>query len=307
MNRVRTGIVVAVGVALVAIGVVMGTGGGPTESDSLTMGTVLLALLALAVAVWKIRGSLDTATDTPVPWAEADQFATPAPERTDREPRLSAETFGRVIDRAGTAARAGQTVDDGIAVVRPVLREALGEALVAGGHSKSTAKAAIDDGSWTDDRVAASVLSSDVEPPLQPFRDRFWAWLTPERVVRRRAVRAMAAVADAADEALPTVPGQTAPRNVPVLQPRLEELTRGADGRLQRAVDPTAIARGPQPPAPRSGTARTAVADTDSSESETGADGTTEPEPTGTPDPDREPDETADDVLNRTAEEGTNG
>ncbi|WP_255681817.1 hypothetical protein [Natrinema sp. SYSU A 869] len=159
-----------------------------------------------------------------------------------------------MIETAGETARDSGTIDDGLEVVRPPLRTALLDALEQGGRSRSDAEAALADGTWTDDPVAASVLAAEIEPPIRPLRERVRAWLYPERVVRRRARQATNAVAEVADDALPTVPGQTAPRTVPVLQPRLEDLQRGADGRLQRAVEPRATARGPQPVRPRIGT-----------------------------------------------------
>ncbi len=47
----------------------------------------------------------------------------------------------------------------------------------------------------------------------------------------------MAAVSVAADDALPTVVGQRAPRPVPVVAPAVADLQRAADGSLQRAID----------------------------------------------------------------------
>ncbi|WP_226004554.1 DUF7269 family protein [Natrinema salinisoli] len=252
--RARYQLLVALfGLALVAIGAVVGVAGSPGAGGADAAG-VLVALVALALGLWKVRGSLDTTADAPaVPWAADEPFANPAPERTNRDPALSSDGFAGVIQTAGEEARSSGTIEDGLAVVRPPLREALLDALEQSGRSRSAAEAALADGSWTDDRVAASVLAAEIEPPIRPFRERLRAWLYPERVVRQRARRATSAVADVANDALPTVPGQTAPRNVPVLRPRLEDLRRGSDGRLQRAVEPRATARGPQPVRPRMG------------------------------------------------------
>ena len=241
------------GVGAVAVGVpfAMDDQVAWTWTTGTRFGAVLIAFLAVGIAARKIRGSLDAVGDGPaVPWATEESFATPAPERTARDPPLSSDGLAAVIDDAGATARESGTVADGLAVVRPALREALLEALEAGGRSKTDAVHAVATGAWTDDPVAASVLEERIDPPDRPLRDRVRAWLFPERVVRERSRRATAAVAEAADDALPTVPGQTAPRTVPVLQPRLEELERGADGGLQRAVDPTATARGPEPVRP---------------------------------------------------------
>ncbi|WP_226480890.1 DUF7269 family protein [Natrinema amylolyticum] len=253
MSRRRQILVALFGLAFVAIGTIVGLSGSG-GSDGAGGLVVLLGLVALGLGLWKVRGSLDTTANEPaVPWAADEPFANPAPERTDRDPALSSDALAGVIETAGETARDSGTVDDGLEIVRPALRTALLDALEQGGRSRSEAEAALADGTWTDDPVAASVLAAEIEPPVRSFRERVRAWLYPERVVRRRARRATSAVAEAADDALPTVPGQTAPRTVPVLKPRLEDLQRGADGRLQRAVEPRATARGPQPVRPRVG------------------------------------------------------
>jgi len=247
MSRLQTLLAALVGIGFVAAGIAIGLDSQPSQSEGVTAGLVLIALLAAAIGCWKIRGQLDATTPTAaVPWADST-FATPAPERSDREPPLSSDELAGVIERAGDAARTSGSIDEGMAIVRPPLREALSGALVQGGDSREAVESAIDDGSWTDDRLAASVLSASVEPPPRPFRDRLRTWLFPERTVRRRTGHAMGCVAAVADEALPAVPGQHAPRNVPVLQPRLETLQRGAGGELQRAVNPDAVRRGPRP------------------------------------------------------------
>lgn len=253
MSRRRRIVVAAVGLALVAWGgyLAVSAPGGRELSPPVTAVLVLVALVALAGSLWKVRGRLDTGADAlPVPWDPGEPFASPAPERTAEDYRLSSVEFADVVKEAGAAARNEGTVDDGIGVVRPPLREALLDALVQGGHSRSAARDLLADGTWTDDRDAAAVLDEAVSPPDRTLRERSEAWLYPKRVVRRRTRRAMQAVAEAADDALPTVPGETAPRTVPVLRPPLEDLRRGANGRLQRAVDPTAVARGPEPADP---------------------------------------------------------
>ncbi|MEY7848847.1 hypothetical protein AB7C87_06535 [Natrarchaeobius sp. A-rgal3] len=254
MTSARRAGVALLGLAFVGGGVALGLGGASGGGRSVqTAFGVLIVLLALAVAGWKVWGALEfDGSKPPAPWADDEPFANPAPERTVREPPLSSDGLTAVVEEAGATARKRGTVDDGLEVLRPVFREVLVGALVQGGTARGEAEAALSDGSWTDDDVAASVLEETISGPDRPFRNRVYAWLFPERVVRRLARRVMGAVADAADEALPTVPGQTAPRTVPVVQPRLEELTRGADGRLERAVDPDAIARGPRPSGVRS-------------------------------------------------------
>ncbi|ELY83348.1 DUF7269 family protein [Natrinema pallidum] len=277
MSRRRQRLVSLCGVALVAIGTIVGVGTPNGSGDAVGL-VALLTLVALGLGLWTVRGSLDTTADAPaVPWAADEPFANPAPERTDRDPALSSDAFAGVIETACETARDSGTVDDGIEVVRSPLRTALLDALEQGGRPRSAAEEALADGNWTGDRVVASVLAPEIEPPPRPLRERVRAWLYPERVVRRRARRATNAVAEAADDALPTVPGQTAPRAVPMLEPSLEDLQRGADGRLQRAVEPRATARGPQPVRPRVGNDRDRVAGERADGDGTDADRTDEP------------------------------
>lgn len=249
MTRLRSIAVAVVGLSFVALGLSLSIAvarTGRVTSPGVTFLFLLVALVALPGALWKIRGSLDATSAAPVAWASDEPFANPAPERTATDHPLSSEGFARAVGEAGTEAR-DRTLDDGIALIRSVLRDALIEALERGGRSPEAVRRALAEGTWTDDRVAASVLDEAVAPPERSLRERVRAWLFPERVLRRRAGRAAQAVAEAADEALPTVPGQNAPRTVPVAKPRLEDLRRAADGSLQRAADPRAAARGPGP------------------------------------------------------------
>lgn len=205
-----------------------------------------VALLALLLAALKVRTPPDSAADSGRSSVAA--FASPPPEDVTSEYQLSSVALARILDGASETARREGTVEDGIDVVRPALRDTLVGALTQGGNSAEAVEDLLESGEWTDDRLAASVLSEHVEPPEQSIRARLEAWLFPERVLRRRARRATEAVAVAAEAALPTVPGQTAPRTVPTVTTSLSELQRGVDGRLQRASDSMAIARDPSPP-----------------------------------------------------------
>ena len=249
----RDAVVGATGVALMVVGVALAAAGPPNLGSS-TVAEVVLGFVVvggLVGAIVKIYGSVDASADgsPAVAWAEAASLAPSRPEDAGTDHDLSGASFASAVETA--AARAGEMgVDEGVDVARPHLRETLVAALVAGGRERAAVEAAMEDGTWTDDDLAASVLSPAVDPPTRSLRHRAWAWLYPERAVRRRVRRATDAVAAAADEALPTVPGESAARTVPVVRPTLSDLQRGVDGRLQRAVDPTAVARGPLPPEP---------------------------------------------------------
>jgi hypothetical protein len=241
------------GAALVAAAVYLAASGptGPTRSTGQAAALALVVLAALALSLWKVRGALDDPDDaTAVPWAPDEPFASPSPEVAGSDHPLSSVALTRVVEAAGERARRTGDVEAGLEEVRPPLRRALVDALVAGGHDEAAVEAALSAGDWTDDPVAAWVLDASVDQPERSLRRRFEAWLFPERVGRRLARRAVNALGAAADDALPTVPGQTAPREVPVVRPSLSELQRGVDGRLQAAVDPSVVARGPKPPSP---------------------------------------------------------
>ena len=250
----RRWLVTALGLLLVGLGVLLADSDPGQAIDSGTQGLLtLIGLVAIALAIWKVRGSLGaSAQAAPVPWAADDPFATPAPERTPREVRFASETLARLVEEACETARRKGSVDAGVAVVRPALREALVDALLQGGGTRTRAdvESTLAKGRWTDDRLAASVLDEAVEPPERSLRERLIDWLSPQRTVRERTRRAMQAIAALADDSLAQVPGQTALRTLPVVRPRLEELRRGTDGRLQHAVDPLAVSRSQTPPAP---------------------------------------------------------
>ena len=245
-------VVGATGVALMLAGVALAAVSPPSPglSTGAELALGLVAIVGVVAAAAKIYGSADPSDDEGgVPWADGAAFASPRPEDAATDHDLSGAAVAAVVDRAATRGRE-LGIDEGVAVVRPQLRETLAGALVAGGRERRAVEAAIEDGTWTDDDVAASVLSAAVDPPARSLRHRVRGWLYPERAVRRRVRRAVDAVAAVADEALPAVPGEAATRTVPVVRPTLSELQRGVDGRLQAAEDPTAVARGPLPPEP---------------------------------------------------------
>ena len=246
MNRVVTGVGVAsilLGAAALAIGM-PGDGGTPVAAV-----VALLAIFGVVATLWKLLATPDAdGTVLPPPWTEDGELFDRPPERSRGEDTLSGESFAAVLSEACDRARSAGTVEAGHEAVRPVLRRALVDALVLRDGDRAAVEQSLAEGHWTDDRTAAAVVDPAVEPPALSLRERIEAWLFPERVVRRQLQVAVQEIAEAADAAVPTVPGQDAPRPVPVSQPRLEDLQRGVDGSLQRAVEPLATARGPRPP-----------------------------------------------------------
>lgn len=224
----------------------------PTTESWVIGVAFVLGLFAVAIALWKIRGALDGTSERPVPWASDEPFASPAPERSDDRYPMSGTRFAERVSEAGSTARSEGSVEAGMRVARPFLRRALVDALARGHEDREVIEQRVEAGEWTEDTLAASALSASVSPPPQSLRRRLEAWLFPEREVRERCGHAMNAVARTAEGALTTVPGQHAPRTAPVLQPNLEDLSRGADDKLQEAADPDVVARGPGPRSPDS-------------------------------------------------------
>lgn len=157
-----------------------------------------------------------------------------APERTPANQPLAGDHLARLTEDACRVASQEGRVEPGVTVVRPTLREATRAVLVRSGLDDATAAARLDSGEWTDDRLAASVLSREVAPPPVPLRKRLRRWLFPETVVRERIARAVDAMAETAEARLPAVVGQNAPRPVPVAPPTLEDRQRHSDGSLGR-------------------------------------------------------------------------
>lgn len=246
-DRTRFWLLVFAGTGLVAGGAWVAVTGTPGEDPgSLVRATaILVAVLGLLLALWHVSGTPDgTAdageereaggTDRATP---GDVLAGGRPETASTRDRLSGRLLAERLEAAGQRAREEGRVEAGLERLRPVFRGTLVAALVQGGTDRSRAESAVDSGAWTDDRIAASVLSASVDPPSLSFRERVVVWLFPERVLRARARRAVGEIAAVAAESLPAVPGQHAPRNIPVVTPSLEELRRNVEGDLEPAVE----------------------------------------------------------------------
>lgn len=195
------------------------------------------ALLAVLLGGWKVAGALSDPTDPDSDLWEKPAMTGQPPEYTEGTEPLSGTELSSVIERGGEQAREAGRIEAGLTVVRPILRETLVDVLAAGDHDQEEAAAAVSNGDWTDNQVAAAVLSESVSSP-QSVAGRLRGWLFPERELRRRVEVAVSEMASAAGSSLPTVPGQRAPRPVPTRQPRLEALNRAADGNLSPVTEP---------------------------------------------------------------------
>lgn len=236
----RTAIAAILGTATIlgAFAFLLLSPGAASDSALLIALAVLVGIVGFLGALVKIASTESDDSVASAPWDESGALVERAPERSPADYDLSGERLAGIVEEAGETAREEGTVAAGVEVVRPHLREALLGVLVQGGTDRATAQQALTSGAWTDDDTAAAALDGAVDHPGWSFLERFEAWLFPEQVVRREIQESMQAIAEVADRELPTVPGQRAPRTVPVLKPTLEDLRRGADGHLQRAVDP---------------------------------------------------------------------
>ncbi|QWC18595.1 hypothetical protein [Halorubrum sp. 2020YC2] len=112
------------------------------------------------------------------------------PETATSTPVVGSD-FERRIETAKSAATAAAGRDDG---VRGRLRSLAVETLVTvDGCSREAARDRVDEGSWTDDAVAAAYVA-DREATL-PFWRRLLAWLRPAATRTRRIERAADAIA----------------------------------------------------------------------------------------------------------------
>ncbi len=238
MNKWLSRLRLAFGVTaiLTSLGIVARTtasGAAPEPDPAVRAVAILLVLVAIGWALWRIGKSEPTES-------ARGPILSPPPERTPEDTALSGRALADTMTGAGDRARAERSIAAGVDIVRPVLSGALEDALVAGGADRAAARQSIRRGTWTDDSVAASVCSASISMPDRSLRARLLGWLYPERELRRRVRRAVAAVDESASATLPRVPGQDAPRRVRIVRPRLETLQRDVDGSLQPAVnDPT--------------------------------------------------------------------
>ena len=248
MNRTAVRALAGLGAlaVLAALAVALVGADLPTEDvDRAVRLAGVLAFLAGLYHLWRL--ATGTGGYALAPWSVGGSIVSGRPEETPSAHPLSGERLAGTLEKAERAAHRDRRVEDGLDVVRPALRESLLAALVQGGRDREAAEKALAAGTWTDDPVAAATLDRRAGSPERSVRRRVRSWLFPAREVRTRVRRAVGAIAEAAGGALPAVVGQRAPRTNPVVQPRVERLRRGVDGRLDPAANPDSRALGPEP------------------------------------------------------------
>jgi hypothetical protein len=237
---------ICLGLGLLALGVVIGLSSPPTTASGAPAWlSALVGLLVVVLSAWKLLRRPGDEQVAPAPWTPEGALVETRPEETPDTDRISGTAFTEHIEAAAADARREDTVDAGLTAIRTPLQETLVAVLEQGGWDESRIDRALAEGSWTDDPVAAAVVDERVSPPVRSLRRGVWAWLFPEKAVRHRAALTVGAIAGTADEVLPPVVGQHAPRPVPIVEPTVEDLRRAADGSLRRAVEGQAAVQSP--------------------------------------------------------------
>lgn len=275
MKRALTALVVALGTLAILGGLALAVVLTPVTASDAGAGAALVVLVGVGLTVLKLYRSGGDETTAPPPWMEAGALVEGTPEETADPADVTGADLATLVDDACERARDAETVEEGFEAVRPPLRRTLADVLVAGGTDPAAVEERLASGDWTDDAVAAAVVDEAVRRPSGTLRERVRTWLFPERVVRRETARTVRAIAETADETLPPVVGQRAPRTVPTLAPSLGSLQRAADGTLQRASGPaTGESAGSEPSDGRAETARSPTDDDESvaADGEPGAD-----------------------------------
>ncbi|MES3161037.1 MAG: hypothetical protein PPP55_05640 [Halorubrum sp.] len=163
----------------------------PLFSDAALRAGVFFGL-GVACAVWIVWTTPSWLTDkidsdTAQSPVDFDALRTDPPEQATETPAIGA-SFETTVELAKQAAVNNQP--DG---ARNRLRELVGDALViAEGCSTEEAQSRIENGTWTDDSVAAAYLA-DRESAL-PFRQRLIGWLRPAKTKEHRIDRTIEAI-----------------------------------------------------------------------------------------------------------------
>ncbi|MUW14272.1 hypothetical protein GJ633_06070 [Halorubrum sp. CBA1125] len=155
----------------------------------------LFALLGVGCALWilltrpawaSMQSESSSPGDDQIPRFET--LRSNPPEEAETTPVIGT-SFDDSVDTLVAATGSGQTDS-----IRTQLRSLTADALVTvDGLSPEEAQTRIDDGTWTDDTVAAAYLA-DREATLSR-RQRLVTWLRPARTKRRRIERTTNAIA----------------------------------------------------------------------------------------------------------------
>lgn len=158
---------------------------GERDPAQLLLGTTALAGLVLLVAA---HSSQETARNSTVDELFEGMDTTPPEAVTADNQHLVGEQLNQQI-QYGIESGGKQLRDtrDWLATA------AVHAAIMAGDHTYEEAKTAVEQGTWTDDKIAAAFLAGPTGPS-PTLASRLRLWLAPARERRRRIERTMTAI-----------------------------------------------------------------------------------------------------------------
>lgn len=151
---------------------------------------LVLSLVVFAYAVYRFWRADDGRVERLVDEEDRNR-AVPdlEDEAVDFDPDRPGRAFDYAMARTVTQLEADPNADAWEADrIRADLETAVVAVLTGDGRDPSAARAAVTDGSWTDDRQAAAFLGGPDAPGLS-LRQRVYAWLFPARAFRGRVER----------------------------------------------------------------------------------------------------------------------
>lgn len=148
---------------------------------------LVLSLVVFAYALYRFQRAEDGAVERLVPEADGERSV---PDLDDAVVDFDPDRPGRAFDHAMARTVAQLEADPNADAweanrVRTDLETAVVAVLTGRGREARAVRAAVEDGSWTDDRVAAAFLGGPDAPGVG-LRRRVYAWLFPARAFRGR-------------------------------------------------------------------------------------------------------------------------
>ncbi|MEA5388899.1 hypothetical protein VB779_19005 [Haloarculaceae archaeon H-GB11] len=218
------GVLAAVVVGALALG-----GGLPpairTPMAVLTDGVGVVPILGVAAVAAGLYGLWRAATGS-TSGDSLDPLVETPPER------VSGDGGRPAADVAATFERETATADRGVperGETRALLRRGAATAYAAAADcDDETARAAVADATWTDDRLAAAFLSTDGAATF-PLRERLYAWFYPQAAHRRYVTHTVDVVATLYEE-VTDAGSTTATVPDPVHERGGDAVTAAADG-----------------------------------------------------------------------------
>ena len=174
-----------------------------------------LAAFVVLVAVFRLLKSSPEQVDrSPIAGTPPELVTAEEAESADRQARLAYDRAvqgfetpdhsTRLVAIYGRRAQSATEVDaDTERYLQDLAATAADTYAMAVGCDEATAERAVETGQWTDDRVVAAFLATDLDSEVSfTAWERFNAWLAPERVFRARVRRVLGEIERYADSYL---------------------------------------------------------------------------------------------------------